>query len=585
MKTHKGPFIRAFFLSFCSWRVAKMSLAELGTSPGKVETIEQVGHYIDNPLAAFAHLCGNKSNALLLESAEIDSKDDLQSLLMVDAALRMECRGNRVEVKALTGNGASVLPLFACHAPEGLHVTERTDTSVTLLCDDADSELDEDSRLKAASVMDALRIVINKVTPIRQHPHAVFLGGVFAYDMLAGFEKLPDVAEGENDCPDFVFYLAETLITVDHQTRETHLIGSVFSGDEVAQQYFAIAQRLEAIHQQLHDMPAKPVLVNKNAASQSGQTLSATASVQNGQTLSSLDASVDISDEQFCTHVLDLKQHILAGDIFQVVPSRTFSLPCPSPLLAYAKLKESNPSPYMFYMQDAAFSIFGASPESALKYESESNQVEIYPIAGTRPRGKRPDGIIDRDLDSRIELNLREDTKEKSEHIMLVDLARNDVAKVSRPGTRYVKDLLKVDRYSHVMHLVSRVVGQLRDDLDALHAYQACMNMGTLVGAPKVSAATLIREVEQKRRGSYGGAVGYLNGQGDMDTCIVIRSAFVKNGTAYIQAGAGVVYDSVPQAEADETRAKAQAVIGAVKAALQAEMKSGEPAVNEGDNA
>ena len=562
-----------------------MSLAELGTSPGKVETIEQVGHYIDNPLAAFAHLCGNKSNALLLESAEIDSKDDLQSLLMVDAALRMECRGNRVEVKALTGNGASVLPLFACHAPEGLHVTERTDTSVTLLCDDADSELDEDSRLKAASVMDALRIVINKITPIRQHPHAVFLGGVFAYDMLAGFEKLPDVAEGENDCPDFVFYLAETLITVDHQTRETHLIGSVFSGDEVAQQYFAIAQRLEAIHQQLHDMPAKPVLVNKNAASQSGQTLSATPSAQNGQTLSSLDASVDISDEQFCTHVLDLKQHILAGDIFQVVPSRTFSLPCPSPLLAYAKLKESNPSPYMFYMQDAAFSIFGASPESALKYESESNQVEIYPIAGTRPRGKRPDGTIDRDLDSRIELNLREDTKEKSEHIMLVDLARNDVAKVSRPGTRYVKDLLKVDRYSHVMHLVSRVVGQLRDDLDALHAYQACMNMGTLVGAPKVSAATLIREVEQKRRGSYGGAVGYLNGQGDMDTCIVIRSAFVKNGTAYIQAGAGVVYDSVPQAEADETRAKAQAVIGAVKAALQAEMKSGEPAVNEGDNA
>ena len=565
-----------------------MSLAELGTSPGKVETIEQVGHYIDNPLAAFAHLCGNKSNALLLESAEIDSKDDLQSLLMVDAALRMECRGNRVEVKALTGNGASVLPLFACHAPEGLHVTERTDTSVTLFCDDADSELDEDSRLKAASVMDALRIVINKITPIRQHPHAVFLGGVFAYDMLAGFEKLPDVAEGENDCPDFVFYLAETLITVDHQTRETHLIGSVFSGDEVAQQYFAIAQRLEAIHQQLHDMPAQPVLVNKNAASQSaqsGQTLSAAASVQNGQTLSSLDASVDISDEQFCTHVLDLKQHILAGDIFQVVPSRTFSLPCPSPLLAYAKLKESNPSPYMFYMQDAAFSIFGASPESALKYESESNQVEIYPIAGTRPRGKRPAGTIDRDLDSRIELNLREDTKEKSEHIMLVDLARNDVAKVSRPGTRYVKDLLKVDRYSHVMHLVSRVVGQLRDDLDALHAYQACMNMGTLVGAPKVSAATLIREVEQKRRGSYGGAVGYLNGQGDMDTCIVIRSAFVKNGTAYIQAGAGVVYDSVPQAEADETRAKAQAVIGAVKAALQAEMKSGEPAVNEGDNA
>ena len=578
-----------------------MSLAELGISPGKVETIEQVGHYVDDPLAAFAHLCGNKNNALLLESAEIDSKDDLQSLLMVDAALRMECRGNRVEVKALTGNGASVLPLFLDHAPDGLHIKERTDTSITLVCDEADGELDEDSRLKAASVMDALRIVINKITPIRQHPHAVFLGGVFAYDMLAGFEKLPDVAEGENDCPDFVFYLAETLITVDHQTRETHLIGSVFSGQDVAQQYFAIAQRLEAIHQQLHDMPAEPVLVGANTAkiadveseAQSGQSLVSDSEnsneTENGQSLSSFDpsveVSVDLSDEQFCNHVLDLKQHILAGDIFQVVPSRTFSLPCPSPLLAYAKLKQSNPSPYMFYMQDAAFSIFGASPESALKYERESNQVEIYPIAGTRPRGKRPDGSIDRDLDSRIELNLREDTKEKSEHIMLVDLARNDVAKVSRPGTRYVKDLLKVDRYSHVMHLVSRVVGQLRDDLDPLHAYQACMNMGTLVGAPKVSAATLIREVEKKRRGSYGGAVGYLNGQGDMDTCIVIRSAFVKNGTAYIQAGAGVVYDSVPQAEADETRAKAQAVIGAVKAALQEEAESINVALNEGGNA
>jgi len=582
-----------------------MSLAELGISPGKVETIEQVGHYVDDPLAAFAHLCGNKNNALLLESAEIDSKDDLQSLLMVDAALRMECRGNRVEVKALTGNGASVLPLFVEHAPDGLHIKERTDTSITLICDEADGELDEDSRLKAASVMDALRIVINKITPIRQHPHAIFLGGVFAYDMLAGFEKLPDVAEGENDCPDFVFYLAETLITVDHQTRETHLIGSVFSGQDVAQQYFAIAQRLEAIHQQLHDMPAEPVLVGANTAkiadveseaqseAQSGQSLVSDSEnsneTENGQSLSSFDpsveVSVDLSDEQFCNHVLDLKQHILAGDIFQVVPSRTFSLPCPSPLLAYAKLKESNPSPYMFYMQDAAFSIFGASPESALKYERESNQVEIYPIAGTRPRGKRPDGSIDRDLDSRIELNLREDTKEKSEHIMLVDLARNDVAKVSRPGTRYVKDLLKVDRYSHVMHLVSRVVGQLRDDLDPLHAYQACMNMGTLVGAPKVSAATLIREVEKKRRGSYGGAVGYLNGQGDMDTCIVIRSAFVKNGTAYIQAGAGVVYDSVPQAEADETRAKAQAVIGAVKAALQEEAESINVALNEGGNA
>jgi anthranilate synthase component I len=250
-----------------------------------------------------------------------------------------------------------------------------------------------------------------------------------------------------------------------------------------------------------------------------------------------------------------------------VVPSRCFSLPCPCPLSAYARLKTQNPSPYMFFLKDPAFTLFGASPESALKFDAQSRQVEIYPIAGTRRRGFNAKGQIDRDLDSRIELELRQDEKEKAEHLMLVDLARNDVARISVPGSRYVKELLKVDRYSYVMHLVSRVVGTLKPQLDALHAYQACMNMGTLVGAPKVRAAELIRQVEGKRRGSYGGAVGYLAGNGDFDSCIVIRSAYANNGMAYIQAGAGVVFDSVAQAEADETRSKAQAVISAILAA------------------
>ncbi len=228
----------------------------------------------------------------------------------------------------------------------------------------------------------------------------------------------------------------------------------------------------------------------------------------------------------------------------------------------------------MFFLQDAEFTLFGASPESALKYCTQSNQVEIYPIAGTRHRGKNPDDSINLDLDGRIELELRSDMKENAEHMMLVDLARNDVARISTPGSRYVADLLKVDRYSHVMHLVSRVVGQLRDDLDALHAYQACMNMGTLTGAPKIRAMQLIRNVEQRRRGSYGGAVGYLTGHGDMDTCIVIRSAYVEEGIASVQAGAGVVYDSIPQAEADETRSKAQAVITAIRKAHSAPLQT-----------
>ncbi|GHK52297.1 hypothetical protein KPZU09_20330 [Klebsiella pneumoniae] len=197
-------------------------------------------------------------------------------------------------------------------------------------------------------------------------------------------------------------------------------------------------------------------------------------------------------------------------------------------------LKKSNPSPYMFFMQDNDFTLFGASPESSLKYDAVSRQIEIYPIAGTRPRGRRADGSLDRDLDSRIELEMRTDHKELSEHLMLVDLARNDLARICTPGSRYVADLTKVDRYSFVMHLVSRVVGELRQDLDVLHAYRACMNMGTLSGAPKVRAMQLIAAAEGKRRGSYGGAVGYFTAHGDLDTCIVIRSAYVQEGIATV---------------------------------------------------
>jgi anthranilate synthase component 1 len=529
-----------------------MSLAQLTEQFGKVETLIVAADYVADPLMAFQYLCQGRSNNLLLESAEIDSKDDLKSLLLVDAAIKLECRGQQVYCQALSDNGHAVLPMFDKYCPVGvIHEYDSKNGLVTLTFPAPDAELDEDRRLKAPAVFDALRLITNKITAIRQHPHAVFLGGALAYDLLASFEKLPEVEDSSNSCPDFVFYLAETLVIIDHQTKQSEIIGSVFSGKDVGNNYFSVSQRLEQVKHKLATM--KP---------QSDPEKAKTAVTVD-------DLLVNKSDQEYIDDVIRLKENILAGDIFQVVPSRTFSLPCLHPHDAYRALKQQNPSPYMFFLQDDNFCMFGASPESALKYTKQTNQVEIYPIAGTRPRGKRADGSIDLDLDSRLELNLQEDQKERAEHIMLVDLARNDVAKVCRPGSRYVTDLLKVDRYSHVMHLVSRVVGQLRDDLDALNAYQACMNMGTLVGAPKVSAATLIRQVEKQRRGSYGGAVGYINSQGDMDTCIVIRSAFVQNDTAYIQAGAGVVYDSDPQSEADETRSKAQAVIGAIISSSQ----------------
>ena len=521
-----------------------MSLAELGQQSGQVESIIVDGPYVSDPLLAYQAL--GKENSLLLESAEIESKANLTSLLLIDAAVRIECNDQSVTITALTANGRSVFPVLIDKLRPYHSTQEVSENNIRFEFPPVDQNLDEDSRLKQASVFDVLRTLTENIQTLRDHPNALFLAGVFSYDLLGTFEKLPEAIFGNNNCPEYVFYLAETLLLIDHQNAHTQIIGSVFSGPHVAQHYFSIHQRLEQIKHELGSLPSQ---------------------ISAPQIIKNMQLKVDKSDAEYCTDVVALKEHILDGDIFQVVPSRSFSLPCPSPLAAYQQLKVQNPSPYMFYVNDQDFTMFGASPESALKYDKHSNVVEVYPIAGTRPRGKRANGSIDYDLDSRLELNLRQDEKEKSEHIMLVDLARNDVAKVSKAGTRHVKDLLKVDRYSHVMHLVSRVVGELRDDLDALHAYQACMNMGTLVGAPKVSAASLIRDTEKQKRGSYGGAVGYIYGNGDMDTCIVIRSAFVRLKTAYIQAGAGVVNDSVPQAEADETRAKAQAVISAIIAA------------------
>jgi anthranilate synthase component 1 len=221
----------------------------------------------------------------------------------------------------------------------------------------------------------------------------------------------------------------------------------------------------------------------------------------------------------------------------------------------------------MFLVNGSQGVLFGASPEIAVKVGGEPRRVVIRPIAGTRPRARRSDGSIDAELDARLEAELHLDEKELAEHMMLVDLARNDVARVAKPGSRVLDELLKVERYSHVMHLVSQVGGVLRDDLDALGAYVATMSMGTLVGAPKLKAAELLRGVEHARRGAYGGAVGFLTHDSRLDTAIVIRSATVRDGLATVRAGAGVVYDSCPSSEATETRRKAEVVLQAIRQA------------------
>ncbi|MEX0447141.1 anthranilate synthase component 1 [Xenorhabdus sp. SGI246] len=513
---------------------------DFNISINQIETVYQA-----DPTLLFNQLCNNRSATLLLESAEVNSKKDLKSMLIIDSAIRITASEQQVNFTALTENGQNLLPVLADLLSEKAQISIDTH-SFQAKFPIIEKNLDEDSRLKADSVFDALR-VLTTLSSLSGTPEAIFAGGLFAYDLVAGFEPLPKVKTSQH-CPDFCFYLAETLMVIDHQSQHTLLQTSLFGASDTEK------QRLEKRLSALADIIAQP-----------RQPLVPI-------TLPDMAISCNRSDEQYANIVQQLQQFIRQGEVFQVVPSRRFTLPCPSPLSAYRTLKNQNPSPYMFFMQDQDFCLFGASPESALKYNANSRQVEIYPIAGTRPRGRNANGELDADFDSRIELEMRTDTKEMSEHVMLVDLARNDLARICEPGSRYVADLTKVDRYSFVMHLVSRVVGTIRHDLDVFHAYQACMNMGTLTGAPKVRAMQLIAQYEGERRGSYGGAVGYFTGKGDFDTCIVIRSAYVEDGKATVQVGGGVVLDSIPAAEVTETLNKSRAVIRAIAQAHNTEV-------------
>lgn len=533
-----------------------------------VTTLQDSTCYQNDPLSVYQLLCHNKQNNILLESAEIDKKHLLKSLLLTDAAVKIVCNGNIVTFTALSENGKIAMKFAAQQLTSHALITFADgEQSFHATFADIPSELDEKARLSAINPFQSLRL-FTKLTDENSHPFSVFLGGAFAFDLMAIAEDLPQVNEGDNTCPDFVYYLAETLVIIDHEQKSTEILANAFAHEDSEknqQNHDELSARVAQIKEALITTVTTEHIANISTNTSLDKTYLNNSSLD--KNFKNSKVKVDISDKHFCDIVEQLKENIRAGDIFQVVPSRTFTLPCTDSIIAYKELKISNPSPYMFYLKDSDFCMFGASPESAIKYQASNRQVEIYPIAGTRPRGFDHNGNISLDLDSRIELELRQDKKESAEHIMLVDLARNDVARVSQPGTRYVADLLKVDRYSHVMHLVSRVCGTLQLELDALHAYQACMNMGTLSGAPKVKATSLIREVEGKRRGSYGGAVGYLTGTGEMDTCIVIRSAFVKDNIAQVQAGAGVVYDSDPISEANETRQKAQAVLSAITSA------------------
>ena len=500
-------------------------------------------------------------DCVLLESADITTKASRTTVAVLEASARLTCWGGTVMAEALDavdggGPGADGLAALArLEAGLAEHVTDRRPGRLALslptICDD-DPSIEERQRLTALSTIEPLRLLARAEV---DHPHLPLEAGAFAFDYLSTFESLPEVDQGANTCPDYLFYDARIILVVDHPTQEATLVGASVDAADLERRMEALAAAIDGLED-----PA-------GSADTAADTAVEAPAPAGGPDSPVLHAVPTVSDADFEAVVEEMRGYIADGDVYQVVPSRGFTIDCPDALAAYHVLRHANPSPYMFYLAAPDFELFGASPESALLYSVRSGRVAIRPIAGTRPRGLHPDGSVDHERDTRLELELRTDAKEVAEHVMLVDLARNDVARVSRPGTRSVQDLLRVDRYSRVMHLVSEVSGELAGDLDALDAFRASMTMGTLTGAPKLRAAELIRQAEGVRRGSYGGSVGYIRGDGELDTCIVIRSGFVSTGTALVQAGAGVVAASSPAAEAAETVHKARAVLEAVAAA------------------
>jgi anthranilate synthase component I len=385
-----------------------------------------------------------------------------------------------------------------------------------------------------------------RVAPVEGLPP--FAGGavgVFGYDLVRTVERLPAPPADDIGTPDMALMVSDALVVFDHLSHQVTILVNAFI-DDPADTEAAYEEAVTQIRRAL-ELLAAPV----PRADPGARPSDPLASFDSNMTRSDYEAAVERA-----------KEYIYAGDVFQVVPSHRWSGPCPvEPFSLYRGLRVVNPSPYMYFLEFEDFAIAGASPEPLVKVTGD--RVEMRPIAGTRPRATSPEE------DLRIAEALLADDKERAEHVMLVDLGRNDVGRVARFGTVEVSELMVVETYSHVMHIVSSVTGRLAEGRDAMDALRACLPAGTLSGAPKIRAMEIIDELEPRKRGFYGGAIGYLSYTGDLDTCIHIRTVVVKDGVAHIQAGAGIVADSDPGYEYDETIAKAQAMFKAIELACR----------------
>lgn len=372
--------------------------------------------------------------------------------------------------------------------------------------------------------------------------------GFFGYDLLQYYEKLPEHRRDDLGMSDIEFMFCDQVIVFDHFKQQLKVIGNVHiekhaSDAEIAEAYKRACAKIDATIARLQ----QPV-------PQMTKQQPIPADVDMGTVHSNL------TKEQFIGNVEKAKQYIQAGDIFQVVLSQRFHIETDiNPLHVYRVLRTMNPSPYMYYLKMDDEVIVGTSPEALVKVDGD--KVETRPIAGTRPRGRTPEE------DKALEKELLADEKERAEHLMLVDLGRNDIGRVAEFGTVKCDMYMEIERYSHVMHIVSNVSGKLREDKDFFDAFISCMPAGTVSGAPKLRAMEIIAELEHEARGAYAGAIGYLGFSGNLNTCITIRTLIFKHGKAYVQAGAGIVWDSVPEMEYMETVNKAMGMLKSVRMA------------------
>ncbi len=470
-----------------------------------VPVVKSVSADLLTPVSAFLAIAEKEPHAFLLESVERGEQIGRYTFLGVRPYMRVTARGGKVEIQR--GRQRQTLQENIFHVVKWL-LREHRPVSVPGL-----------------------------------PPFTAGAVGYFSYDVVRQLEKIGDHAKDDLSLPDAELMFFDRLLAFDHLRHQIHIVAAADVESESPRRAYDRAIRDIAVLERQLARGLRAALWRKPARG-----------------LGKLKVQPRTKREDFLRSVKRGKEYIAAGDIFQVVLSQRLDFtPGVAPFDLYRALRQVNPSPYLYFLRMGDTHILGSSPEMLVRVTGR--KLEYRPIAGTHPRGQ------DEAEDLQLEQKMRNDEKERAEHVMLVDLGRNDLGRVSEYGSVKVKDLMYVERYSHVMHLVSALEGKLRPDLDAIDAFAACFPAGTLSGAPKVRAMQIIEELEPTRRGIYGGSVLYADFAGNLDSCIGIRTMLMRGKKAYLQAGAGIVADSDPASEFQESLNKAQAVLRAVEMA------------------